>query len=66
MANSAATLVIGRSMGRAADALADAHGIAGFPLRPVHRAEACDAFTQALAEISGRPAPQHSRASGRN
>ena len=59
MADSGATLVIGRSMSRAADALQTRTGASDFRFDQLIGLQACDAFTQVLTEISGRPAPQH-------
>ncbi len=58
MANSAATLVIGRSMSRAADVLQTQTGAPDFRFDQLIGLQASDAFTQILSEISGRPVPQ--------
>jgi nitrogenase molybdenum-iron protein NifN len=58
MAESAATLVIGRSMSRAADALQAQIGAPDFRFDQLIGLQACDAFTQILSEISGRPVPE--------
>lgn len=58
MADSAATLVIGRSMARAADALQAQTGTPDFRFDQLIGLPACDAFTQILSDISGRPVPE--------
>jgi len=58
MADSASTLVIGRSMSRAADALQTQTGAPDFRFDQLIGLQASDAFTQILSEISGRPVPQ--------
>ncbi|QGU33190.1 nitrogenase iron-molybdenum cofactor biosynthesis protein NifN [Thermochromatium tepidum] len=57
LGESLATLVIGRSLGRAADRLKDRTGVPDLRFDHLLGLEACDAFTQALAELSGRPVP---------
>jgi len=57
MAESAATLVIGPSLNRAADLLHDRTGITDRRFPDLIGLEACDAFTGALADLSGRPVP---------
>jgi nitrogenase molybdenum-iron protein NifN len=57
MAESAATLVIGRSMERAADALQERCGAPDFRFDQLIGLKASDAFTQVLSQISGRPVP---------
>jgi nitrogenase molybdenum-iron protein NifN len=57
MAESAATLVIGPSLDRAADVLHEQTGIPDRRFPGLTGLAACDAFTQALAEISGRAVP---------
>jgi len=57
MADSAATLVIGRSMSRAADALQARTGAPDVRFDQLIGLQASDAFTEALAEISGRAVP---------
>jgi nitrogenase molybdenum-iron protein NifN len=54
---SAATLVIGRSLQRAADLLKTRTGVPDFRFDHLLGLDACDAFTLALAEISGQPVP---------
>ncbi len=54
---SVATLVIGRSLGRAADLLRDRTGVPDYRFDHLLGLDACDAFTQTLAEISGQPVP---------
>lgn len=58
MADSAATLVIGRSMSRAADALQAQTGTPDFRFDQLIGLQASDAFTQVLSEISGRAVPE--------
>jgi nitrogenase molybdenum-iron protein NifN len=57
LGGSAATLVIGRSLDRCADLLAERTGVPDYRFPDLVGLESCDAFTQALAEISGRPVP---------
>jgi nitrogenase molybdenum-iron protein NifN len=57
MGESAATLVIGSSLHRAADALKARTGVPDHRFAGLMGLEACDAFTQALAGISGQPVP---------
>lgn len=57
MPASAATLVIGPSLNRAADALKARTGVADFRFPHLMGLDACDAFTDALRTISGRPVP---------
>ena len=57
MAASTATLVIGPSLSRAADALKARTGIGDFRFPNLMGLDACDAFTDALRTISGRPVP---------
>jgi nitrogenase molybdenum-iron protein NifN len=57
MVDSAATLVIGRSMNRAADFLKAQTGAPDYRFDQLIGLKASDAFTQALAEISGKPVP---------
>jgi nitrogenase molybdenum-iron protein NifN len=57
MGDSGATLVIGRSMTRAADLLREQTGISDWRFDHLIGLPAADAFTQALAEISGLPVP---------
>lgn len=58
MGESAATLVIGPSLARAADLLKARTGVPDFRFAGLMGLDDCDAFTQALAEISGRPVPE--------
>jgi nitrogenase molybdenum-iron protein NifN len=57
MGESAATLVIGRSLHKAADLLQQRTGVPDFRFDHLLGLDACDAFTMALAEISGQPVP---------
>jgi nitrogenase molybdenum-iron protein NifN len=57
MGESAATLVIGRSMTKAADLLKEQTGAPDWRFDQLIVLPACDAFTEALAEISGQPVP---------
>jgi nitrogenase molybdenum-iron protein NifN len=57
MAESAATLVIGRALDRAADALKTRTGIADWRFASLVGLEASDAFNMALSEIAGLPVP---------
>ncbi len=57
MGKAAATLVIGRSLHRAADLLKQRTGVPDFRFDHLLGLDACDAFTLALAEISGQPVP---------
>jgi nitrogenase molybdenum-iron protein NifN len=57
MGESVATLVIGRSLGRAADLLKQRTGVPDFRFDHLLGLDACDAFTLALAAISGQPVP---------
>jgi nitrogenase molybdenum-iron protein NifN len=57
MGESVATLVVGRSLGRAADLLKRRTAVPEFRFDHLMGLDACDAFTQALAEISGQPVP---------
>ena len=58
MGESVATLVIGPSLYRAADKLKARTGVPDFRFAGLMGLDACDALTQALAEISGRPVPE--------
>jgi len=58
MGESAATLVIGPSLAKAADILKARTGVPDFRFAGLMGLDDCDAFTQALAEISGRPVPE--------
>ncbi len=57
MGDSVATLVIGRSLERAADLLKSRTGVPDFRFDHLMGLAACDVFTQALAELSGQPVP---------
>ncbi|GAB3470945.1 nitrogenase iron-molybdenum cofactor biosynthesis protein NifN [Azotobacter salinestris] len=57
MGRSALTLVIGDSLGRAADLLKARTGIPDLRLSGLTALADCDAFVQALADVSGRPVP---------
>ena len=57
MGESIATLVVGRSIARAADLLKTRTGVPDFRFDHLMGLAACDAFTQTLADISGQPVP---------
>lgn len=57
MGESIATLVVGRSLARAADLLKERTGVPDFRFDHLMGLDACDAFTQVLADISGQPVP---------
>jgi len=57
MGESCATLVIGRSLAHVADRLAKRTEVPDYRFDHLMGLAACDAFTQALAEISGQPVP---------
>lgn len=57
MGESTATLVIGRSLHKAADLLKQRTGVPDFRFDHLLGLDACDAFTLTLAEISGQPVP---------
>ncbi len=57
MGESAATLVVGPSLFKAADLLHARTGVPDFRFAGLMGLEDCDAFTQALADISGQPVP---------
>jgi nitrogenase molybdenum-iron protein NifN len=59
MRSSIATLVVGPTLYRAADILKANIGVPDFRFADVMSLEGCDAFTEALATISGRPCPAH-------
>ncbi len=59
MGESTATLVIGPSLHKAADILKAKTGVPDFRFEGLMGLDDCDAFTQALAEISGKPVPPH-------
>lgn len=58
MGESAATLVIGPSLNKAADLLKGKTGVPDYRFVGLMGLDDCDAFTQALAEISGNPVPE--------
>lgn len=58
LGEAAATLVIGPSLYRAADRLKEKTGVPDYRFAGLLGLEACDAFTQALAGISGQPVPE--------
>lgn len=57
MGKSIATLVIGHSLARAADLLKERTGVPDYRFPGLMGLEECDAFTQALNDISGCPVP---------
>jgi nitrogenase molybdenum-iron protein NifN len=57
LGEAAATLVIGPSLYRAADRLKEKTGVPDHRFDCLMGLDACDAFTQALAGISGQPVP---------
>jgi nitrogenase molybdenum-iron protein NifN len=57
MGQSLATLVIGRSLSRAADLLKLHTAVPDFRFDHLMGLDACDAFTQTLAQLSGQPVP---------
>ena len=57
MGESAATLVVGPSLFKAADLLHTRTGVPDYRFAGLMGLEDCDAFTQALADISGQPVP---------
>lgn len=57
MGESVATLVIGRSLGKAADLLRDRTGVPDHRFDGLMTLDECDAFTHILAQISARPVP---------
>jgi nitrogenase molybdenum-iron protein NifN len=57
MAESAATLVIGRSLGKAADLLREKTSVPDYRFAGLMGLEECDAFTKTLSEIAGCPIP---------
>ena len=58
MGESAATLVIGPSLAKAADLLKARTGVPDWRFEGLMGLDDCDAFTQALATISGKPVPE--------
>lgn len=57
MGESVATFVVGRSLSRAADLLKARSGVPDFRFDHLMGLDACDAFTQTLATVSGQPVP---------
>ncbi|MDE2440921.1 MAG: nitrogenase iron-molybdenum cofactor biosynthesis protein NifN [Betaproteobacteria bacterium] len=57
MGESAATLVVGPSLNKAADLLHKRTAVPDFRFEGLMGLDDCDAFTQALADISGNPVP---------
>lgn len=57
MGESIATLVVGRSLARAADLLKTRTGVPDFRFDHLMGLDACDAFTHTLATLSGQPVP---------
>lgn len=57
LGESAATLVVGASLNKAADLLKARSGVPDYRFRGLMGLDDCDAFTQALADISGNPVP---------
>ncbi|MDP2880633.1 MAG: nitrogenase iron-molybdenum cofactor biosynthesis protein NifN [Azonexus sp.] len=58
MGESTATLVVGPSLHKAADILKTRTGVPDYRFAGLMGLDDCDAFTQALAEISGKPVPE--------
>jgi nitrogenase molybdenum-iron protein NifN len=58
MGESAATLVVGPSLHKAATILKTRTGVPDYHFDGLMGLDDCDAFTQALAEISGKPVPE--------
>ncbi len=58
MGESAATLVVGPSLNKAANILKARTGVPDYRFEGLMGLDDCDVFTQALAEISGRPVPE--------
>jgi nitrogenase molybdenum-iron protein NifN len=57
MGESVATLVVGRSLHKAADLLKERTGVPDFRFDHLLGLDACDAFTLVLSQISGQPVP---------
>jgi nitrogenase molybdenum-iron protein NifN len=57
MGESIATLVVGRSLNRAADALKRRTAVPDFRFDHLMGLDACDTLTQTLAQLSGQPVP---------
>ncbi|WP_306603988.1 nitrogenase iron-molybdenum cofactor biosynthesis protein NifN [Azonexus sp.] len=58
MGESTATLVVGPSLYKAANLLKTRTGVPDYRFEGLMGLDDCDAFTQALAEISGKPVPE--------
>ena len=58
MSESIATLVIGRSLFKAADLLEERTGVPTLRFDHLMGIDSCDAFTQALTNLSGHPVPE--------
>ncbi len=58
MGESTATLVVGPSLHKAANILKSRTGVPDYHFDGLMGLDDCDAFTQALAEISGKPVPE--------
>jgi nitrogenase molybdenum-iron protein NifN len=58
MGESTATLVVGPSLHKAADILKARSGVPDYRFEGLMGLDDCDAFTLALAEISGKPVPE--------
>ncbi|WP_153145903.1 nitrogenase iron-molybdenum cofactor biosynthesis protein NifN [Dechloromonas sp. H13] len=58
MGESTATLVVGPSLNKAADILKKRTGVPDYRFAGLLGLDDCDEFTQALAEISGKPVPE--------
>ncbi len=58
MGESTATLVVGPSLNKAADILNKRTGVPDYRFEGLMGLDDCDAFTQALADISGNPVPE--------
>ena len=59
MGDSAATLVVGRSLNRAADFLRTQTGVPDYRFDQLIGLKPSDAFTETLSQISGRPVPPY-------
>ena len=58
MGESTATLVVGPSLNKAANILKTRTGVPDYRFAGLMGLDDCDAFTQALSEISGKPVPE--------
>ena len=58
MGESTATLVVGPSLNKAANLLKARTGVPDYRFEGLMGLDDCDAFTEALAEISGKPVPE--------